>query len=207
VSGETNSGPANTGAGGASGSQPEPLEDRIARAVSEALEPFVVSLLAALIAPSQCAQGIDQESEDQRRKAIMVGQMLLQESRKNLRDTSANIERYTQELEAQKQQLELKLTMEYLFLDMKLGDDSFRQHLRAQGIPQKIQDRDALAHYRAFVDLGLGGLLIAKRAADGDLFGYHISKQNADRYLELHRKAGRDSTARSRAGKPAKKKR
>jgi hypothetical protein len=210
VSGETNSEPANTGASGASGvaGRPEPiepLEERIARAVSEALEPFVVSLLAALIAPSQCAQGIDQESEDQRRKAIRLGQTLIDEARTGLREVSAQIARYGSELEAQKQQLEMRLTQEFLFLDMKRGDDPFRQYLREQSDSKKIQDRDVLAHFRALVKLGLGGSLHTTRAANQELLGYYIPKNTADKYLEFERRKVSDATARSRAGKPAKK--
>lgn len=84
--------------------EPEPIENKIALAIQNTLEPFVVSLLAALIAPSQCTQGIDRESDDQRRKAIETGRMLLEETRTRLRDSHNQIERISQELEAQKQQ-------------------------------------------------------------------------------------------------------
>lgn len=90
---------------------------------------------------------------------------------------------------------------------MKLGDDSFRAYLREQKAPRKIQDRDALAHHRALTKLNLGGLLIADRTADGELFGYHISKRVADNYLELERKITSVAVAKSREKNPAKQKR
>jgi hypothetical protein len=175
-------------------SEPEPIEDRIARAIEETLEPFVVSLLAALIAPSQCAQGFDQERDDQRGKAIETGRMLLDETRKRLKGAHEEIERVGAALEAHKS----KPAEECLYLDMKLGDDSFRRHLRELKAPKKIQDLDAMAHYRALVKLNLGALLIADRAVDGDLFGYWITKRVAVEYLALERKAGSDAVAKSR---------
>ena len=182
----------------------EPIQDRIARAIKESLEPFVVSVLAALISPTQCAQGIDSESEDQRRKAIEIGRMLLHETRTSLGDSYDRIERYRQELEVQKQQQ--YPPKDWLYLNMKLGDDSFRAYLREQKAPRKIQDREAIAHFRALSNLGLGGLLPADRAADGDLFGYRIRKRVADDYLKSERQASSNAAARSRE-KSAKEKR
>jgi hypothetical protein len=138
-------------------SQPPPIEDRIARAIAETLEPFIVSLLAALIAPNQCAQGIDEERDDQRRKAIRLAQRLLSETRTSLQQYYADVARYTQGFEEQKQQLELKRAQDNLFLDLQLGDDSFRQYLREHSASVKIRNRDAVAHYRTFGDLGIGG--------------------------------------------------
>ena len=187
--------------------EPEPIEDRIARVITETLEPFVVSLLAALIAPSQCVQGIDRDSEDQRRRAIELGRMLLDESRTRLKAASDQIKLYGQALEAHKQQQLPSPGEDWLYLDMKLGDDTFRQYLRELEIPapSKVRNRDAQAHFRALVELKLGGLLIANRAADGDLFGYYIRKKDADEYLKKYRKAGSDATARSRTRKPGEK--
>jgi hypothetical protein len=178
----------------------EPVEDRIARAIRETLEPFVVSLLAALITPSQCVQGIDAERDDQRRKAIEAGRMLLDETRTTIKEADSFFERHGAELssEAVKEQQQLSSAKDWLYLDMKLGDDSFRRHLRELKAPKKIQDLDAMAHYRALVKLKLGGLLIADRAADGDLFGYWITKKVAAEYLALERKAGSDAVAKSR---------
>jgi hypothetical protein len=206
VSGEINSDPAKRGVSGVA-SQPEPiepLEDRIAPVISETLEPFVVSLLAALISPSQCVQGIDEERDDQRRKAIRLAQRLLSETRTNLQKYYADVARYTQGLEEQKQQVELKLAQDYLFLDLQLGDDSFRQYLREHSASAKIRDRDAVAHYRTFGDLGIGGLLTAKHFG-GKVIGYHLSRHAAEEYLKRQRRKVSDATARSRSGKPTKK--
>jgi hypothetical protein len=186
VSGETGS------------NQPEPLEDRIAHAIESALEPFVVSLLAALIAPSQCVQGIDQERDDQRRKAIELGRMLLNESPENLKSAYDRIEQYNLAMEAHRQKQTLSPAEEWLYLDMKLGDDSFGRYLREAGAPGKIQNRDAIAHFRAFKELGLGGLLIADRSADEELFGFHVSKRTADQYLKAYRKSASDAEAKRR---------
>ena len=122
------------------GSQPEsePIENRIARAIENALEPFVVSLLAALISPAQCAQGIDKESEDQRWKAITLGRLLLNETRENLRAAYPRIEQHALAMEAQR----LDPAETWLYVDITLGDDSFRTHLREQGASRKIQFRD-----------------------------------------------------------------
>lgn len=78
--------------GEAGSPEPEPIEDRIARAIGETLEPFVVSLLAALISPVQCAQGIDTEGDDQRRKAINAGRMLLDETRTRIKQANSFFE-------------------------------------------------------------------------------------------------------------------
>ena len=202
MSGETNSEPAN------SGSQPEPvepLEERIARAVENALEPFVVSLLAALLSPAQCVQGIERESEDQRWKAITLGRTLLNETRENLKAAYPRMEQYNLALATHKQQQIPSPAEDWLYLDMKLGDDTFSKYLRDQGAPSKIRARDAVAHLRALRELEVGGLLIANRAADGDLFGYYIRKVHADEYLKLERKAGSNAMAKSRSKKPAKK--
>lgn len=181
----------------------EPVEDGIARAIRETLEPFVVSLLAALIAPSQCVQGIDAEGDDQRRKAIEAGRMLLDETRTRIKEADSFFERHGAELssEAVKEQQKLSSAKDWLYLSMKLGDDSFRTYLREQKAPLKIQDRDAIAHYHALVRFNLGALLVVDTAADGDLFGYSIPKRTADEYLKLVRKAGSDATAKTRSKK------
>jgi hypothetical protein len=155
----------------------------------------------------QCAQGIDEERDDQRRKAIRLAQRLLSEARTNLQQYYTDIARYDQELGEQTQQLELKRAQDYLFLDLQLGDDSFRQYLREHSASEKIRDRDAVAHYRIFGDLGIGGLLTAKPGPDGVAIGYHLSRHAADEYLKRERRKVSDATERSRRGKLAKKNR
>jgi hypothetical protein len=125
---------------------PEPIEDGIARAIEAALEPYVVSLLAVVIAGRASEpDGLDHACDAEKMEnAVTHALRLLSVSRERIEfnyETRVSIEREMKE----------QSEGEWLLCESRAEDDSFRQYLRKAGAPGFILKRGFVAHRNALL--------------------------------------------------------
>lgn len=167
------------------------IEDRIANAIQWTLEPYIVSLLAAVLirriepdSLDRLDHNCDAELID---RAVSVALRLLPASREGIglsRETRAD-------WESEKKK---SAQGEWLLCDSKANDDSFRRYLTEAGAPEFILKRGFKAHRNALLR---HKLLFNAGGKDGKAV-ISLRPAYADKYIKAEREAKAKAAKRRR---------